>query len=228
MVKGPSISVNKLAEYIVSKAARQRAILTERKHPNPDFNIGMFHKEATEAVQLYIATGAIDQQPLVNAQHALEQITTDKVGSARRISSNIDAIERFLEMLDDIDLMGADPELGAHAPNKLTFHNVEISVRPEIVVRGTGLKGKKLIGAWKLHFSKTRPMTDESAAYVSAIVQEYCKVHLAEDDETVNPAYCQVIDIASGVVFPGVKATAARMKDVAAECQNINGLWPTI
>lgn len=228
MVNNPSISVNKLAEYIVSKAARQRSILTERKYPNPDFNAGIYHREAAEAVQIYIANGAIDQQPLINAQSLLEQITTDKVGTARRISGNIDAIERFMGMLDDIDLMGAEAEMGANSPNKLTFHNVEISVRPEIVLRGDGPKGKKLIGAWKLHFSKTKPLTEDAASYVSAIVQEYCKLHLADGDEVVNPAYCKVIDVASGIVFSGVKSTTARLKDVAAECQNISALWPSI
>jgi hypothetical protein len=105
---------------------------------------------------------------------------------------------------------------------------VEISVRPEIILRGQGPKGKKLVGAWKLHFSKTHPHTEASAGYVSAVVQEFCRLHVATDDETVNPAYCKVIDIASGKVFPGVKSTTQRMKDVAAECQNIAALWPTI
>jgi len=137
-------------------------------------------------------------------------------------------LERFAEMLDAIDLAGADAVLGAHSAPKLTFHNVEISVRPEIVLRGAGPKGKKWVGAWKLHFSKQHPHDANSAAFVSAIVQEYCRVHLAEADEIVNPLYCKVIDIASGNVFPGIKATAALMKDVSAECQNLAGVWETI
>ena len=110
----------------------------------------------------------------------------------------------------------------------MMFHNVKISVRPEIIVRGKGPKGQTLVGAWKLHFSKTHPHDDESAGYVSAIVQEYVKNEIAGDDEIVHPNYCKVIDVASGVVFPGVKATNQRMKDIAAECQNISGLWASI
>lgn len=228
MVNKPSISANKLGEYIVSRGARQRKILSDRKYPDPEFNIGMYHREASEAIASYISGGAVDPTPINRQLQTLSQIVTDKVGTARRINANIDALERFAEMLDNIDLMGAEPSLGAHSPPKLTFHNVAISVRPEIILRGVGVKGKKFVGAWKFHFSKTHPHSLESAGYVSAIVQEFCSTHLSEADEVVNPSYCKVIDVASGNVFDGVKSTTQRLKDVAAECQNIAALWPTI
>ncbi|MES0069480.1 hypothetical protein NKJ73_27315 [Mesorhizobium sp. M0074] len=228
MVNKPTISVNKLGEYIISKGARQRKILHDRKYPDPDFQMGMYHREASDAVASYIAAGAINPSPLDTVLHSLEQLTPDKVGTARRINANIDALERFGTMLDDIDLMDGEPELGAHAPAKLTFHSVEISVRPEIVLRAT-IKGKLYIGALKFHFSKSHPHTAESAGFVSAAVNEYCRLHVVGyGDGVVNAAFCQVIDVASGTVFPGVKATKQRLNDISAECQNITALWPTI
>lgn len=228
MLNTPSISVNKLAEYIVSRGARQRQILKDRKYPDDDFNIGMYHREAAEAVSQYLAGGAIDPAPITAKLSVLAQAAPDKIGTARRVNANIDALERFLEMLDDIDLLGATPTLGSNNSPKLPFHNVQISVRPEIILRGVGPKNQKCVGAVKFHFSKTRPMDEEVAGYVSALVQEYSKLHLLDDDEIVHPSYCQVIDVASGKIFAGVKATAKRMKDVAAECQNIAALWPSI
>ena len=200
----------------------------ENVQGDPDFNVGMYHREASEAVASYLANGAIDATPINQRVQALAQLAPDKIGTARRVNANIDALERFSEMLDDIDLLGAEPTLAPHAPPKLTYHNVNISVRPEIILRGEGAKGKKFVGAIKLHFSKTHPHSKESAGYVSAVVQEFCSLHVAGEAETVHPGYCQVIDVASGNVFPGVKATAQRLKDIAAECQNIAGLWPTI
>ena len=155
-------------------------------------------------------------------------MSPEKIGTIRRINSNIAALERFLEMLDDIDLLGSEPAMGENSPSKLTIHNVAVSVRPEIILRGDGPKGKKFVGAMKLHMSTSDNFNDEAAGYVSAIVQEYCKAHITQGNEIVNPAYCQVIDVGNGVVYPGVKATAQRMKDVAAECQNIFGLWPSV
>lgn len=226
-VNQPELSVNKLAEYIVSKGARQRKLLRDRKYPDPEFQMGMFHREASEAVRRYIADGCVDAVPIENQIAVLKQQTPDKIGTIRRVNANIDALERFLDMLDDLGIQG-DTELGSYSAEKITIHGVKISVRPEIIVRGAGPKGKKLVGAVKLHFSKSFQMTDEAAGYVSAVVQQFCRDHLLEPDETLFADYCKVIDIGSGNVFPGVKATTARMKDVSAECENIAGLWPTI
>ena len=227
-VNQPSISVNKLGEYVVSKAARQRKILHDRKYPDEEFQIGMYYREATEAISRYLASGALDQEPLETALKVLEQQTPQRVGTARRINGNIDAIERFSTMLDDVDFKGGVPELGQHAPPKLVRHGVAISVRPEIVLRAT-IKGREHVGAIKLHFSKTHPHSEESAGFVSAALNEFCKAHLiGATDAIVNPTFCQVIDVASGKVHQGVKSTKQRLADIDAACQNIAGLWPTI
>lgn len=223
----PELSVNKLTEYIVSKGARQRRLLRDRKYPDPDFQMGMYHREASDAVKRYIADGCIDAGPIENQVAILKQLAPGKMGTIRRVNANIDALERFLDMLDDIKVLG-EPSLAEHSAEKITLHGVKISVRPEIIVRGDGPKDKKLVGAIKLHFTKTFPMTAESAGYVSAVVQEYLKIHYLKEGETLSPDYCQVIDVGCGKVFPGVKSTTARMKDVSAECENIAGLWPTI
>ena len=227
-VKGPELSVNKLAEYVCSRAGRQRRILHERKYPDPEFSAGMFHREAAEAVTKYLADGCIDATPITNRLAALGQLNPDKIGTARRINANIDALDRFADMLDDIDFQGAAANMGAHNPEKLTFHGVRISVRPEIILRADGPKGQKMVGAVKLHFTKTHCHDGESAGYVSAVVQEFLRVHVVQGGEIVAPHLCQVIDIGSGHVFPGVKATTKRLKDIEAECQNIQALWPTI
>lgn len=227
-LKGPELSVNKLAEYVCARARRQRNLLHERKYPDPDFSPGMFHREATEAVSKYLADGCVDPSPITNKLASLGQMQPEKIGTARRINANIDALERFSDMLDDIDLQGGDASLGAHNPEKLTYHGVKISVRPEIILRADGPKGKKLVGAVKLHFTKSHCHDGESAGYVSAMVQEFLTRHVAQGDEIVSANLCPVIDVGSGQVFPGVKSITKRLKDIEAECQNIAALWPTI
>jgi hypothetical protein len=227
-LQSPTLSVNKLAEYVCSRGARQRRILYERKYPDPEFSAGMFHREASEAVTKYLADGCVDATHLTKQLLSLGQLKPAKIGTARRINANIDALDRFADMLDDIDLQGAEPSLGHHNPPKLTFHGVKISVRPEIILRATGPKNQKLVGAVKLHFTKTHCHDGESAGYVSAVVQEYLRFHVAAGDEVVASHLCPVIDVGAGKVFPGVKAITNRLKDVEAECQNIQALWPSI
>ena len=228
MINDPIVSVNKLGEYIVSRAARQRFLLQQRKYPNPEFNVGMYHREAADAIQTYLAGEGIDPRPLEIALNSLDQKTPEKIGAIRRIHSNVARLERFQEMLDDIDLKGANAEMGANSPEKMNILGVGISVRPEIILRDTGPKGRKLVGAIKLQLSASANFDSEAAGYVSAAVQEYCKRFLVNDDEVVHAPYCQVIDVGNGIVHPGVRAAARRMKDIEASCQNIAALWPSI
>ena len=114
MTKPPAISVNKLGEYIVSRAAHQRALLRDRKYPDPDFTRGTFHREALEAIKRFLADGALDIRPVENALSSLNQQSPTKIGTIRRIGSNIKRLEGFLEMLDDIDLKGAETSPGSN------------------------------------------------------------------------------------------------------------------
>ena len=227
MVKSPVITVNKLGEYLVCRAARQRSLLHQRKYPDEDFHIGMYHREAIDAIQRYLADGAIDPRPLENELNSLNQMVPGKIGTMRRINSNIERIEQFGEMLDDIDLRNADTALGSNS-GRMTICAVGISVRPEVILRGVGPKGRRLVGAIKLQMSATTSFNEEAAGYVSATVQEYCKRFVANDNEVVHAPYCQVIDVGNGIVHSGVRATRQRMKDIEAECQNIAALWPSI
>lgn len=223
----PRISVNKLAEYMMSKAARQRRILRQRKYPDQDFQIGMYHREAAEAVGLYLANGGISSDVIEARIQSLEQQTPATIGTQRRINSNIEALERFLGMLDDFDLGEADVTLGEHAPPKLTFHNVQVSVRPNVILRGS-VKGKSVVGGIKINFAKGFTFDADAAGYVSAAIQDFCKRHIATDQETVYPQYCQVFCVGGGEVFQGVKATKARLKDIEDTCLNIADIWPNI
>lgn len=210
---------------MTAKAARQRQILRDQKYPT-EFK-GVYYKESSEAIAVSVASNLENLKPVENAIKLLAQKTPDKIGTQRRIAANLDALETFLLMLDDIDLKGATPKLGDQSPPRLTIHGVEISVRPEVLLSAKGKSDALLVGAVKLHFPRTFSLNDDSAGYVSTILQEWSKAHLA-DDGAVNGSLCPVIDVGSQKVYPGVKATTARMKDVDAICQNIAALWPTI
>jgi hypothetical protein len=225
LTSSPRISVNKLAEFIEAKGARQRQILRDQKFPT-EYK-GMFYKEASEAIATCIASNLENTSVIERAIAILEQQTSDKVGTVRRIQSNIDALETFEAMLDDIDLNKAEPSLGANSPPKLAIQNVDISVRPEIILIGEGKGGKPLVGALKLHFPRTFPLSDSAAGYASALLQEYTKTYLAANDEA-SGTLCPVIDVGSRKMYQGVKSVLQRMREIEANCRNIAALWPTI
>jgi hypothetical protein len=221
----PRISVNKLAEFIDAKAARQRQILRDQKFPS-EYK-GMYYKEAVEAISTCIASNLENTSIIERTIATLDQQNPDKIGTQRRIQSNIDALETFEAMLDDVDLRGAEPKLGEHTSPKLTIQNVEISVRPEIILTGTGKAKQLLKGALKLHFPRTFPLGDSGASYVSTLLQEYAKAHLINNGEAHGPL-CPVLDVGSKKIYAGTKSTLARMRDIQAACRNIAALWPSI
>jgi hypothetical protein len=222
---GARISVNKLGEYITSRAARQKSILYNQKYP-PDY-VTPFYEDATEAIAQFIAGGMEKPSILENQIRVLGQSPVNTAWQQRRMLGNIEAIETFTGMIDDLDLSGFACRLGSHNPPKMPIRNVEVSVRPDVILSRSATKGGQLIGALKLHFPKTNPLSEEAAGYVSAVAARYCDTYFM-DEGTPEPRLCFVLDLASARVYPGVKSTIKRLKDVNAACEQIFNLWDTI
>jgi hypothetical protein len=220
----PRISVNKLAQYVTSKAARQNQILRNAKFP-PDY-ITTYYREAGEAIAKFLAGELKESSILDNAVSLLSQKVAANVYETRRIEGNIDAIETFGSMLDDIEYGGATAKLGAQSAPHLILQGVEISVRPEVTLHSKS-KTTELVGGIKLHFPKTEPLNEEQADYISAMLHSFCQSHLWKEGQPFG-GHCMVIDIASGKVYPGVKAVKQRLKDVGNACGQIATLWPGV
>lgn len=220
----PRISVNKLAQYVTSKAARQNQILRTAKFP-PDY-ITAYYREAGEAIAKFLAGDMQESSVLDNAVSLLSQKVASNIYETRRVAGNIDAIETFSHLLDDIDYAGATGKLGLQKAPHLIFNGVEISVRPEVTLHSNGKTGP-LVGGLKLHFPKTEPLDEEQASYITSVMHTFCQHHLWKDGQP-HAAHCLVIDLASGKVYPGVKSTKQKMKDVANACSQIAALWPGV
>lgn len=220
----PRISLNKLCEFMTASPSRQRRIVRDQKYPS-DF-MRVYYREAQEAVAHCIASGLEDFGRVERQIEILNQMTPDSIGTQRRITANIEALETFLQMVDTIDLAGAEPRLGENAPPRLAIRNVDVSVRPEVLLSGQGRNGR-LVGGIKLHFPRTNRLDERAAGYVSAVLQEWCSRNLADEGQVSGPM-CYVIDIGSQRAYAGVRATAQRIRDIEDACATIHALWPTI
>lgn len=220
----PRISVNKMAQYVTSKAARQNQILRNAKFP-PEY-ITTYYREAGEAIAKFLAGDMQESSILDNAVSLLSQKVAANVYETRRIAGNIDSIETFTNLLDDIEFGGASAKLGAQSAPHLISNGVEISVRPEVTLHSKS-KTTELVGGIKLHFPKTEPLDEEQASYVSAMTHSFCQNHLWKHGQPFG-GHCMVIDLASATVYPGVKSVKQRMKDVANACTQIAAMWPGI
>ena len=103
----PRISINKLAQYVTSRAARQNQILRNAKFP-PDY-ITTYYREAGEAIARFLSSNMIEAGILERAIKSLSQAPSTNVYETRRLAGNIDALETFAAMLDDVELGGPNP-----------------------------------------------------------------------------------------------------------------------
>ena len=218
----PRISVNKLGEYLVVGPGRRHKILHDAKFPS-DF-IRPIYRTATDVISSFIAGGLSDIAALERAMEALGNESPNTVWDQRRINSNIDALETFSNMIDAIDLRGAAAQLGPHQSDHLTRSGVAVSVRPEIILRGTR-RGQPVVGGLKLHFPKANPLGAQAASFVSAALA----AHLQEtQSDAVDPTLCSVVDVSSAAFFAGPSATRQRLRAVDDGCAEIAARWPTI
>ena len=121
--------MNKLAQYVTSRAARQTQILRNAKFP-PEY-ITTYYREAGEAIARYLASNMTDAAILGNTISALLQKEATNIYETRRIAGNIDAIETFEMLLDDIDFGNAEPRLGAQTAPHVIRQAVRIMCAPK-------------------------------------------------------------------------------------------------
>ena len=224
-VKSPKISANKLGLYLISRPRQQSLILRDQKFP-PDYK-PHYYKEASEAISQFLASDLSNPAILQNALVILNKSTPKNFQDQTRLAINIEAINAFINIIDDINFQNSKPALGSHAQPYLTFNDVTVSVRPEIVLKGKNKKKIDFVAGVKLYFSKSHPLTEEAGGYIATLIHLHCGENFAQYGK-VNSQMCMVIDIFSGKIFFGSKSIVRKQQDVVAACEHIKQLWPSI
>lgn len=213
------ISINKLGEYLTASPARRRRIVKDQKEPST-FIVARY-ADARQEIVTYMEGGMTNDDALANAAAHLRQapgtdfVRQDKANSA-------DAIEDFLEVADQLNFDGLTVEpTDPTASASMEIANVTVSVRPEVLLRDE-LTGD-VVGAVKLHFPKTAPLTEKAPDYVATTLREYLALNY--DADSVDPKRCYVVDVPTRSVTCATKANKKKMSDVEAACEEVNARW---
>jgi hypothetical protein len=223
IAKKPRLSANKMGEYLVVGPTRRRRIIYDAKFPSDA--VVPYYQPAGDAIAQFIAGGMTDFGILEKQADTLGKTNPTTIWQQRRLLGNMEAIDTFLDITDDIDLKGLTTSLGAHSAPRIAYNGLEVNVRPEIIVESKA--GGGTVGAIKLHFPKTNSLNEQAAGYVSAMLHAFCTQHMP-DKGAANSKLCTVIDVGSGKVFKGPASAKSRMRDVAAACGEVASLWPSI
>lgn len=215
-MSNPRISLNKLGEYLTATPARRRRIVEDQI--NPKEFIAARYTDARENISNYIA-GAIGEQELTDAAKTLRNQTHESKFITQDKSLSADAIDEFLELSDQLPTDYRFEKVAASDSSTLEISGVTVSIRPDVYLLNDN---NQVVGAIKLHFPKSNPLTTTSGEYVATglrtFMQEYSQA-------TIDPKLCIVIDIPSSNLIAAPKAGKKRMSDIEAACEEINARW---
>lgn len=223
----PRISVNKLSEYAASNdATRRRRIIVDQKRPKP--YIPTMYTEAQDVIADFLVAGAQDDDVLFRK---VDEFCTAVGGTSWRETRNqvcAEALLTFLGIKDQLDLSGYELLRGEPEPPRLVVQGVPVSVRPDILVAGTGRTGDSLEGAVKLYFSKNHPMSEEAGMYAATTLHHYVTEYPRIEDSSSGLHMCYVVDVFGKRVFTAPRFYKQRRASIEASCEEIKRAWPEL
>lgn len=214
----PKISANKLGEYIQSSPKRRRQIVSNQKYPKK--YIVTRYSAATKAIVDFFTKGKGNKKEIEEriAELLLKNSSSSFQNQDTKLS--IKALEIFTQSQPP-DFNKFYTERLNGDLNKLSIKGVDVSVRPNILIRGY-FGGNEFIGAIKLHFSKTNPLEAQSGKYVSTLIHRYLEENYSEK---VRPDFCISMDIFTGKYFKAPRSFKSLRKEIEAACSEIRLLW---
>jgi hypothetical protein len=216
--------VNKLGEYMVASPLRRRRIVADQKRPR-EFIVTRY-RDAVAAMVEFLAAGGNSDRIITRAIADLEAkpVSTDFQSQDRDLS--IEALESFLDTVDQLDLSGLTVRAGDSDASPLLIGGVSVSVRPDVVVAGQNRNGGT-VGCFKLYLSKSFPLNEAAGAYIGAVLTRFTNEYLA-GDTTADYRLCSVLDVFGQQVFTAPRAVQRRQNDIEAACEEISLLWGVV
>lgn len=207
------ISLNKLGEYMTATPARRRSIIEDQIAPK-NF-IAARYTDARKNISDFIV-GDISDNRLEQIAIELRNKTYDSNFIAQDKNLSADAIDSFLDISDELPTNYKLEKTPANTTATLVISGVDVSIRPDVYIKNDN---NEVVGAVKLHFPKSNPLTTTSGDYVATAL----KAFLEENTSTpINPKLCIVIDVPSSTVITAPKAAKKRMMDLEAACEEIH------
>ena len=151
----PKISLNKLGEYLDATPSRRRRIVKDQQNPQPF--IVTRYGDARDEIVNYLEGGMEEEGQMLAAaarlrveDAATEFARQDKFASA-------EAIEDFLDAAEQLDISGLLARgVGKSTSDVMEISGVSVSIRPDVILEDE--TNGEVVGAVKLHFSKTNPL----------------------------------------------------------------------
>jgi len=219
MAEIPKIALTQLSEYLVSTPGRRRAIVDEMNDPRP--YIVAVYNDASD-LMTRCCYGGDEGEPIAAAgirqlrEKAASAILSDTQRQNARLC--IEAVEAAVKMWDALNVQNREFVPLVQGTPPMVVEGVQISVRPEAIVRELNGRNRPNVGAVKFYFPKTKKLSAERAAYMGAILHWFCE-NLFENE--ADHRCSSVIDVVGGKAYAAPKATKRKRDDIRGACEEI-------
>lgn len=196
--------------------ARRRRIIEDQITPK-EF-IAARYSDARENISSHIA-GEISEDDLSKIAEDLRNKNYESKFTAQDKNLSADAIDSFLEISDQLPEQYKFEKVPANDKSTLQISGVEVSIRPDVYIKNDI---DEVVGAVKLHFPKSNPLTTTSGEYVATALKAFLQENT---NSPIDSKLCLVVDVPSANVIPAPKAGKKRMIDLEAACEEIDAQW---
>ncbi len=223
----PQIAAHKLGIYTTANARMRRSIVKDQKRPR-EF-AAMRYFDAREAIIDHLLDGGEDLRDIFIVIEYLASGFLGSNWSSQNAALCIEALSSFLKHPRNKErLKGLTLSRGPEEAPPIQLGGVRIDIEPSILIHGENRNGKPIVGALKLHFSKTRPLDMESGHNVAALLHRYVSEHVVRAGESPEPRLCMIWDIFTGQLFTAPRAHLRRLTLMEACCEEIAFRWRTL
>ena len=205
----------------MADAPNRHRIIFDQKQPLT-YKVN-YYELAQQPIIQYFLNGYTDEEILTGAIDRLYSTKPESDQEETKLKVNAEAIQSFLNHYDKIQIDELVVRQGSQDCPKVTIEGVDISVRPEIFLKGN-YKGQDVTGAIKFYFGKNDPLTTDSGTYISSVIGRLVQEHFGESS-TMSSRHCQAFDVFSGNVFNAPKSTTMRFRDIKYACKEIAMWW---
>lgn len=219
-MRNPYISINQMADFYGSSESVKRRIIKQQVTPNK-FLVQWYQLSKARIKKSIELKGSI--QPILDAIDILTKRnpSNDRQKNDKQVS--LEALDRFVKMKLPSILKDVDYEIIKPKRKTLDVNNLEILVAPDVVIKGN-LKGEIVIGAIKIHISKSKPFDHKKSSLVASTIYEYLKTQVAEVGELVLPELCVCLDVFSGRAVQAPDDHSSTFFEIEQICSEIKEL----
>lgn len=219
----PRIAGHKLGLYTGADARERRAIVKDQMRPKEFAQLRYF--DAREAMVDHLLNGDEDAEEMFMMIEYLASGYHNTSWAAQNAALCIESVGCFLKKRDFSMFQGMILSRGPRNPPPMQLGGVLVDVEPDLILRGENRNGKPVVGAIKLHLTRTQPLDPEQGKNYAALLFAYLKQHGVRPGETVSPRRCYVWDVFREAIIPAPQATTRRIQNMEACCEEIAFRW---